>query len=29
MTPINAVIVGIKVLVNWNEDCRQTKMSKL
>ena len=25
----NVVIVWIKELVNWNEECRQTKMSKI
>ena len=27
MTPINAVIVWIKELDNWNEECRQTKVN--
>ena len=29
MTPINAVIVWIKELDNWNKECRQTKVNKL
>ena len=29
MTPINAVIVCTKELDNWNEECRETKVSKL